>query len=104
MDYHCAGDCGFVAIVQVPGFETDWVPLSQAIFQFCIEDNPELQELYQKPLNQLTESDIAELREAPLLSARLQNFSRRRLKRRRSILTHTRERFRFALTRRVGHA
>jgi len=55
-----------MAIVQVPGFETDCIPLSQAIFQFCIEDNPALEELYQKPLNQLTESDIAELREAPL--------------------------------------
>ena len=55
-----------MAIVQVPGFETDCIPLSQAIFQFCIEDNPALEELYQKPLNQLTKSDIAELREAPL--------------------------------------
>ena len=55
-----------MAIVQVPGFETDWVPLSQAIFQFCIEDNPALEELYHKPLDQLTESDIAELRQAPL--------------------------------------
>jgi len=89
-----------MAIVQVPGFETDCIPLSQAIFQFCIEDNPALEELYQKPLNQLTDLTSQNCARRPLLSARLQNFSRRRPKRRRSILTHTRARFRFALTRR----
>ena len=93
-----------MAIVQVPGFETDWVPLSQAIFRFCIEDNPALEELYHKPLDQLTESTSQNCARRPLLSACLQNFSRRRPKRRRSILTHSRGRFRFILTRPVGHA
>src|SRR5262249_49581605 len=60
-----AGDCQFMDSTHVPGFEADWVPLSRAIFQFCIEDSLALEDLCQKPFDQLTETDRAELRDAP---------------------------------------